>query len=83
MAATATTAAFGAQARASDRRNGPRRVPAPQRTAPEDGKGRGRIGGSRPDRLADVRPQERVLPHTVEQSGDVALGLPALDALVP
>ena len=37
------------------------------------------LGGSRPE----VRPQERVLRHTVEQAGDVAPGLPALDALVP
>ena len=41
MAATAPTAAFDAQARTSDRRNGPCRVSAPQRTAPGDGKGRG------------------------------------------
>ena len=109
MAATATTATFDAQARTSDRRNGPCRVSAPQRTASEDGQGRGRstrrstrrssgstppprarhndsvpeFGGSRPDRLHEVRPQERVLRHTVEQSGDVAPGLPALNALVP
>ena len=38
--------------------------------------------GSRPDCLAGVRPQERVLRHTVEQFGDVALGLPALDVPV-
>ena len=41
------------------------------------------LGGSRPDRLAGVRPQEWVLRHTVEQTGDVAPGLPALDAPVP
>ena len=41
------------------------------------------LGGSRPDRLDEVRPQERVLRNTVEQTGDVALGLPALDAPVP
>ena len=40
MAATTATATFDAQARTSDRRNGPCRVSAPQRTAPEDGKGR-------------------------------------------
>ena len=38
---TATTAAFDVQARTSDRRNGPCRVSAPQRTAPGDGKGQG------------------------------------------
>ena len=41
------------------------------------------LGDSRPDRLYEVRPQERVLRHTVEQAGDVAPGLPALDAPVP
>ena len=41
------------------------------------------LGGSRPDRFFEVRPQERVLRHTVEQTGDVAPGLPALDAPVP
>ena len=40
MAATTATATFDAQARTSDRRNGPCRVSALQRTAPEDGKGR-------------------------------------------
>ena len=39
--------------------------------------------GSWPDRLYEVRPQERVLRHIVEQTGDVAPGLPALDAPVP
>ena len=39
--------------------------------------------GSRPDRLTEVRPQERVLRRTVEQAGDVAPGLPALDVSVP
>ena len=38
---------------------------------------------SRPDRLAGVRPQERVQRHTVEQIVDAALGLLALDAPVP
>ena len=38
---------------------------------------------SRPDRLAGVRPQERVLRHAVEQFGDVAPGLPALGVPVP
>ena len=41
------------------------------------------LGGSWPDRLHEVRPQEQVLRHTVEQLGDVAPGLPALDVLVP
>ena len=41
------------------------------------------LGGSRPDRLHEVRPQEQVLRHTVEQLGDVAPGLPAVDVLVP
>ena len=40
-------------------------------------------GGSRPDRLSGVRPQERVQRHTVEQFVDAALGLRALDAPVP
>ena len=33
--------------------------------------------------FASVRPQEWVLRHTVEQTGHVAPGLPALDAPVP
>ena len=41
------------------------------------------VAGSRPDRLTEVRPQERVLRRTVEQAGDVVPGLPALDAPVP
>ena len=40
-------------------------------------------GGSRSDRLAGVRPQERVTRHTVEQIIDSARGLPMLDVLVP
>ena len=40
-------------------------------------------GGSRPHRLAGVRPQERVQRHTVEQIVDSAPGLPTLDAPVP
>ena len=39
--------------------------------------------GSRPDRLVDVRPQERVQRRTVEQLVDAAPCLPALDAPVP
>ena len=38
---------------------------------------------SRPDRLAGVRPQERVQRHIVEQIGDGAPFLPSLDVLVP
>ena len=41
------------------------------------------VAGSRPDRLTEVRPQERVLRRTVEQAGDVVPGLPALGAPVP
>ena len=41
------------------------------------------LGGSWPDLFYEVRSQERVLRHTVEQTGDVAPGLPALDLLVP
>ena len=37
----------------------------------------------RPDRLVDVRPQERAQRRTVEQLADAASGLPALDAPVP
>ena len=40
-------------------------------------------GGSRPDRLDGVRPQERVQRHTVEQIVDASPGLPMLDASVP
>ena len=36
-----------------------------------------------PDRLSDVRPQDRVQRHTVEQLVVTAPGLPALDAPVP
>ena len=39
--------------------------------------------GSRPDRLAGVRPQERVQQHPVDQIVDTALALPILDVLVP
>ena len=41
------------------------------------------IGGSRPDRLADVRPQERVARRIVEQIVDSAPVLPLLHAPVP
>ena len=41
------------------------------------------LGGTRPDRLSDVRPQERVQRRTVEQLVVAVLDLPALDALVP
>ena len=41
------------------------------------------LGGTRPDRLVDVRPQERVQRRTVEQLVDAAPCLPALDAPVP
>ena len=36
-------------------------------------------GGSRPDRLAGVRPQERVQQHFVDQIVDTAPALPILD----
>ena len=39
--------------------------------------------GSRPDRLAGVRPQEQVQRHTVGQVVDAVPGLPALDVPVP
>ena len=39
--------------------------------------------GSRPDRLAGVRPQERVQQHFVDQFVDTAHALPILDVLVP
>ena len=39
--------------------------------------------GSRPDRLAGVRPQQRVQWHTVDQTVDAVPGLPTLDAPVP
>ena len=41
------------------------------------------LGGTRPDRLSDVRPQERVQRRTVEQLVVAAPGLPTLDAPVP
>ena len=41
------------------------------------------LGGSRPDRLAGVRPQERVPRHIVEQIVDSAPVLPLLHAPVP
>ena len=39
--------------------------------------------GARPDRLYEVRPQERDQRHTVEQIVDTALFVPSLDVLVP
>ena len=39
--------------------------------------------GSRPDRLAGVRPQEQVQRHTVDQTVDAVPGLPTLDVPVP
>ena len=41
------------------------------------------LGGTRTDRLSDVRPQEAVQRRTVEQLAVAALGLLALDAPVP
>ena len=41
------------------------------------------LGGTQPDRLSNVRPQERVQRRTVEQLVVAAPGLPALDAPVP
>ena len=40
-------------------------------------------GGERPDRLCEVRPQDRVLRRTVDQIVDAVQGLPALDVPVP
>ena len=39
--------------------------------------------GSRPDRLAGFRPQERVQRHTVEQLADCVSVVPLLDVPVP
>ena len=41
------------------------------------------LGGTRPDRLHEVRPQERVQRRTVEQNVDNSLFLPTLDVPVP
>ena len=41
------------------------------------------LGGTRPDRLYEVRPQERVQRRTVEQIVDNTLFLPTLDVPVP
>ena len=41
------------------------------------------VAGSRPDRLTEVRPQERVLRRTVEQNVEPVRGVPVLDAPVP
>ena len=41
------------------------------------------LGGTRPDRLADVGPQERVLRHTVEQIGDISPVVLTLGVLEP
>ena len=41
------------------------------------------VAGSRPDRLTEVRPQERVLRRTVEQLVEPVRGVPVLDAPVP
>ena len=41
------------------------------------------LGGARPDRLSEVRPQDRDLRHTVDQIVDAVPGLPALDVPVP
>ena len=40
-------------------------------------------GGARPDRLWEVRPQDRDLRRTVDQIVDAVPGLPALDTPVP
>ena len=47
------------------------------RTADEE------LGDTRPDRLYEVRPQERVQRRTVEQNVDNSLFLPTLDVPVP
>ena len=41
------------------------------------------LGGTRPDRLYEVRPQDRVQRRTVNQIVDNTLFLPTLDVLVP
>ena len=41
------------------------------------------LGGSRPDPLCEVRPQERVQQHPVDQIVDTAPALPILDVPVP
>ena len=41
------------------------------------------LGRARPDRLAGVRPQERVQRHTVEHVVETFVPVPVLDALVP
>ena len=41
------------------------------------------VAGSRPDRLTEVRPQERVLRRPVEQNVVPVRGVPVLDAPVP
>ena len=41
------------------------------------------LGGTRPDRLFEVRPQERDQRHTVDQIVDAVPGLPTLDVPVP
>ena len=41
------------------------------------------LGGTRPDRMYEVRPQERDQRHTVEQIVDSVLFAPSLDVLVP
>ena len=40
-------------------------------------------GGARPDRLYEVRPQEQVQRHTVDQTVNAVPGLPSLDVPVP
>ena len=41
------------------------------------------LGGTRPDRLYEVRPQERDQRRTVEQNVDTTLIVPSLDVPVP
>ena len=64
-----------------------RRVGGQKRTKPHGDRRpavhRRNRGGSRPDRLAGVRPQERVQRHTMEHIVDSALVVPTLDAPVP
>ena len=40
-------------------------------------------GGARPDRLCEVRPEDRVLRRTVDQIVDAVPGLPTLDDPAP
>ena len=57
--------------------------PGAQHSSLDDDDSVPELWGSRPDRLHEVRPQERVQRHAVEQIGDSAPFLPSLDVPVP